>query len=182
MCSRYENERSAADIAERLDGLVDILDEARHWTPREDHRPSHDVLTVYERDGRQVLGTSLWGFKKPATMGKGVVINARIESLPTSPFWRGVRRCLLPATAWIEWIEEGGKNIPHRLSLPDGEPFLVAGVCAMKEGALRMAMMMQPAPQHLAFIHHRAPLVYGMDAVGVKEPAQIIDRITVARI
>ena len=182
MCSRYENELPASAYAERLDGIVDILDEAKHWTPPPDHRPTSETLVIYERDGRQIMGTAFWGFPLPQPGKKPKpVINARVESLNTSPFWRGVRHCLLPATAWIEWIEEDGKNIPHRLSLPSGEPFLMAGVCAVRDSSFRMAMCMQPAPPHLAFIHHRAPLVYGMDSVNTAERTQIIENITVTR-
>jgi hypothetical protein len=57
----------------------------------------------------------------------------------------------------------------------------VTGIGAVRDNSFRMAMCMRPAPLHLAFIHHRAPLVYGMDAVNTAERTQIIENIAVTR-
>ncbi len=171
MCSRFQNKMPASAWAERIDGIT-VLQSAATWSPHEDERPSHEVLVIYNRveDG-PVLSTAFWGFprQKPGGGKPELTINTRIESLGID-FWQDTRRCWMPVTSWIEWIDEGRKKVLQRLTLRSGEPFLLAGVYGMRNGVPRVSMMMQPAPAALAYIHHRAPLAYGLDAVHARDP------------
>jgi hypothetical protein len=94
-----------------------------------------------------------------------------------SPFWRGLRFCWMPATAWLECPRP---KTWFRMALPGGEPFLLAGVCGQRDGKFRMSMTMQDAPAHLAGVHDRAPMAFTVGAVGHADPQPILDRFSIA--
>ncbi|MDX6769381.1 MAG: SOS response-associated peptidase [Elusimicrobiota bacterium] len=57
--------------------------------------------------------------------------NARAESLADKPYFRDafrLRRCLVPAAAWLERPKRGADKSPRRLALADGALFAFAGV------------------------------------------------------
>lgn len=182
MCNRFENERSAQELAERIRHTLHLLDEAIRWQIKPDQRPRDEVLVIYERDGQWVMGTALWGFDRfePGKAKPMPVFNTRIESLKTNPFWRGVKPCWIPATGWLECP---APKVWWRMALPDGEPFLLKGVCSRPAGgALRCSMMMQPAMPPLTQLHDRAAIPYALDAIGEVDPPSIIERIGMARL
>lgn len=127
-----------------------VFSEAKTECPRADVRSSQETLIMWERPGEVVLGTAFSGIPKLPHMGKGLVINARIERIDSSPFWRDTVRCYLPATAWIEYVQQDGRNVPQEVALPDGSPFLIAAVGGQRDGVRRMAMCMQDVPPRLA--------------------------------
>ena len=179
MCNRFTSKLHVAQIRDLMTSEVIVFPEAVGWSAREDVRPSTETLTIWERDGALVLGTSFWGFPKLPQMGKGLVINARSERVATSPFWRETIRCWLPATSWIEYEAINGRNVLREVALPNGAPFLIAGVCGMREGRRCMAMCMQDAPMQLAYLCDRLPLPYAFSAIGMHEPRQIIEDMVV---
>lgn len=87
--------------------------------------------------------------------------------------------CWLPATCWIEYEKVDGRNVVKEIGLPDGSPFLIAGVCGLLDGVRRMAMCMQEAPPRLAYLCDRLPLPYGFDAIVAQRPAQIMEQMVV---
>lgn len=181
MCNRFENERGAQELAEKIRSTLRLLDEALRWLPKPDQRPRDEVLAIYERDGQWVMGTALWGFDRfePGKTKPMPVFNTRVELLNTNPYWRGVKACWLPATAWLECP---APKTWWRMALEDGEPFLLKGVCARPDGgALRCSMMMQPAAGPLTQLHDRAAMPYGLDAIGQVDPRSIIELIQMAR-
>jgi putative SOS response-associated peptidase YedK len=158
---------------------ITVLQEAEVYEPREDVRPSDETLVLWQAGGSAILGTAFWGFAKLPGMGKGLVINARSERVDSSPFWRDTVRCWLPVTSWIEYLRVDGKNVPQEVALPDGEPFLLAGICGSRDGVRRMAMQMQDAPARLAFLCDRLPIAYGFDVLAGGAAAQVMDRVRV---
>lgn len=83
MCNRFKTKTQLAEIRALAHSVV-VLQEAETYEPREDVRPSTEALTIWQRDGEAVLGTSFWGYPKPPTMGKGLLLNARSEGLATT--------------------------------------------------------------------------------------------------
>jgi putative SOS response-associated peptidase YedK len=181
MCNRFKSKLQAAQIRDLMTTDIVVLPEAVTCSPRADVRPSQETLTIWEQGGALVLGTSFWGFPKLPQMGKGLVINARSERVDSSPFWRDAIRCWLPATSWIEYETINGRNVPREVALPDGAPFLIAGVCGIRDGLRRMAMCMQDAPTQLAYLCERLPLPYPFSTIGMREPRQIIGDMVVNR-
>ena len=180
MCNRFKSKIQSIQISNLMRHDFTILQEAQTFEQREDQRPSQEALLFFERDGLVVLGTGFWGFPKEPWMGKGIVINARRERIGTSPFWRDSVPCWLPVTSWIEILVVDNKNVPQEVSLPGGEPFLLAGVCAMRGNSRRWSMQMQDAPSPLTYLCDRLPLAYGFDAIGTPNPVQLMDRMVVA--
>lgn len=186
MCNRFKSKLQAAQIRDLMSHDLTVLNEADVWEPAADQRPSQETLAIFARDHRLVLGTVFWGFKKLPGMGSGLVINARSERVDSSPFWRDTIACWLPVTSWIEYLQEGKRNVPHEVALPDGTPFLLAAVCGIRDGMRRMAMCMQDAPPTLAYLCNRLPLAYELSAAlgsegaqGLPQSAQIIDQMVV---
>ena len=171
MCNRFKPKLQARQIRDLMTMDLTVLQEAEMLELREDQRPSQEALLIFERNGLPVLGTGFWGFPKAPRMGKGLVINARSERIASSPFWRDTVRCWLPATSWIEYVQEDGRNMAQEVALPDGSPFLIAGACGLHDGVRRMAMCMQNAPPRLAYLCDRLPLPFALDAIGMQEPA-----------
>lgn len=64
------------------------------------------------RNGKIAVKALKWGLSAPS--GKGLLINARSETVFTKPFFRSDfenRRCLIPAHGFYEWDAEKKKNI-----------------------------------------------------------------------
>ncbi len=58
-------------------------------------------------------------------------VNARSETLPEKPMFRGLlknNRCLVPATGFYEWREDGKRKVPYYIRLKGGLYFSFAGL------------------------------------------------------
>lgn len=98
-----------------------------------------------------------WGLTVPGL--KAPLINARAETLDRKPTFRPLlgRRCLIPATGWYEWRKDGTAKHKNRITLPDHQPFLFAGLENGQE-----ATIITCAPSGaIAHIHDRMPAVIG---------------------
>ncbi len=62
MCNRYENERSAADLAEVIPYPLRVRDEARAWEPIAHQAPQTIGLCIVQYDGEWTLRTATWSF------------------------------------------------------------------------------------------------------------------------
>jgi putative SOS response-associated peptidase YedK len=133
--------------------------------------PTDRVRVLLSFDGQRVLRRHVWGLIPPwstGPQGAARMINARVETVTEKPSYRrAVRtsRCLLPADAWYEWqVAEQGR-VPHLVKRSDERPLWLAGVWARwhpPDGGPVVAsasVLTGPAPQELAWLHDRAPLV-----------------------
>ncbi len=164
-----------------LGDLVEVLDEAKARPHKVDQRLTDEVLLLFPLNGRLVLGTGRWGFPKLPEHGGGWHINARSEALDTT--WKSCDRCWMPTTGWIEYEEETmgktTKRTPFHITSPDTSPFLLAGVCATRDGIRRVAMTTQDSPARLFHLCDRMPIPYTFESLDEREPEQIIDRVVV---
>jgi putative SOS response-associated peptidase YedK len=85
-------------------------------------------------DGLNHCVVMRWGlipsWAKDTSIGNRI-INACCETVAGKPaFRRAVRqsRCIVPASGFYEWQEEGGKKIPLYIRLKDGSPTFFAGL------------------------------------------------------
>ena len=181
MCNRYYNELTIQQIEAMLGDLIVVLDEARNRPHKSDQRLTDEVLLLFPYDGRLALGTGRWGFPKAAAHGEGMTINARSEALDT--IWKSCTRCWMPSTGWVEYEEEQvakkTKRTAYLVNTPDKSPFLLAGVCAVRDGMRRVAMTTQDAPPQLYRLCDRMPIPYEFEAIAEREPDQIIHRMVV---
>jgi len=109
-----------------------------------------------------------WGFplvlrgRRGQPLKPRPVTNAREDKL-TTPFWRDSfvrRRCLIPVSAWAEAEGEKGRMTRTWYSLPDEEPFAVAGLWRpTAEWGDAYTMVMVGGHPQMARVHDRMPLI-----------------------
>lgn len=184
MCGRFLLS-SPADAVRAAFGLERI---PGNFPPRYNIAPTQAVAAIRlaEPDaasgaapGTRELAVLHWGlvpgWMKALPAGRPM-INARLETAATKPFFRAAfrrRRCLVPADGWYEWTGggEGGRQ-PHllRLANPAARPFAFAGLWERWNGPggehwfESLAILTRPALPGLAAIHDRMPLVLAPEA------------------
>lgn len=163
MCGRYV---SPGDLdIEREFALVGSR--APHPFPqRYNVAPSTTVPAIWEREGRRELIAMRWGlipFFAHGAAGKYSTINARVETVRTSPAyrsaWKRSQRCLVPARGFYEWqVIPGGKR-PWYVSCADQAVFAFAALwdSSTPEGGepiLSCTVITLPASPLMAEIHN----------------------------
>lgn len=101
-----------------------------------------------------------WGF--PRFDGKGLVINARLETADEKPMFRksfAGQRCLLPASRYFEWEKTGTAKRKYSLGLR--EPIYLAGLYRLEPtlNTPSFVILTRPAAEGIAFIHDRMPVI-----------------------
>jgi putative SOS response-associated peptidase YedK len=131
MCGRYLLLNLNRETALRIMGG----ELPRAWQDRYNVTPGLDVLTVRLVEGRRVVTPMRWGLIPHFARGepgKYHTINARMETLQTSPAyrtaWRRGQRCLILASAFYEWQEVAGGKQPYYIGCADQEVFAFAGL------------------------------------------------------
>ena len=113
MCSRYYIDPG---MTEDISRVVQNID-GRIWLAQGDTRPTDVAPVIGQSEHGLELGICRWGY--PLSKSKGLVINARVETVLDKPsFQNGIlyHRLLIPAGGFYEW------NSLKRVSLPDWIP------------------------------------------------------------
>jgi putative SOS response-associated peptidase YedK len=109
-----------------------------------------------------------WGFMASfAKNPKLTPINARAETVATSPFFRGAfrhQRCLIVADGFYEWRKEGRNKTPYFIHLRSGRPFGFAGIWSAKRNdagtpSPSCAIVTCTANELMEPIHNRMPVI-----------------------
>lgn len=72
-----------------------------------------------------------WGWRPHWAEDRAAPINARVEKVAHSPFFRAIwpHRAIAPIDNWFEWVDEGGpKKQPYLIRRRDGRPALCAAI------------------------------------------------------
>ena len=91
-------------------------------------------MPVIIHAGRPELVVMKWGLVPswtPAIGSSNRLINARAETIAEKPAFHGLldyHRCLVPASGFFEWKNDGGRKIPFYIHLPDEPLFAFAGL------------------------------------------------------
>ncbi|MHC8492988.1 SOS response-associated peptidase [Thalassospira sp. SM2505] len=138
----YEQDNASDDLETAFDSLTGT------------RRPT-DPIAVILPD--RSIAIRSWGLSVPGL--KAPMINARSETLAEKPTFRPLleRRCLIPATNWYEWRKDGSSKHRNRITLPDHQPFLFAG---LENGHEATIITCAPSAS-IAHIHNRMPAVIG---------------------
>lgn len=102
-----------------------------------------------------------WGF--PHFSGKGVIVNARSESVREKKMFGGCfaeRRCVVPATGYFEWKDTGGsKKTKYLFTLQNSSLVYMAGIWGEFEGEQRFVILTTEANESARKVHHRMPVL-----------------------
>lgn len=168
MCGRFmifdeqENEelrRIVDGINERLRGM----DNAPKLKTGEIFPTDYIPAVALKNNGDKHTGLVKWGF--PGFQNKGVIINARAETLGEKPTFRRVlkNRCIIPATGYFEWQQTSSGKVKHLIKT-DTALFYMAGLYNTfldKDGKNYVGAVIittEPAAA-IAHIHNRMPAI-----------------------
>ena len=185
MCGRFAVTTDPA----RLAGLIHAVDETGGAlaAPNYNVAPTTAIAAVVDSgddgQGTRRIRAMRWGLvphwakadARGRPLTRSLLINARAETLTTSPAFRSAarrRRCLVPMDGYYEWMRNadlpGAGKTPFYMSAVDGGPLLVAGLwsvwtpgeSAESAGPMRTAAIVTTdAVGALARVHDRMPLV-----------------------
>ena len=188
MCGRFFLSKSGAEIARHFD-----LGDEPVLAPRYNIAPSQSIPVVRANDpsdGARILEMRKWGFVPrfaKALRGGRRPINARAETVATSPLFRGAfarQRGLVPASGFYEWQHRGRSARPFALQVRGGELFAMAALfdrCeADEETQDSCAIVTTEANERVAIVHGRMPAILApadyalwLDP-GVREPERLL--------
>lgn len=173
MCGRYASTLSGEEL-----GRYFAADEiaAVELRPSWNIAPTQQVPIVLEkRDDRARLVTAArWSLVPPFADSltlKFPTFNARSETVCEKASFRSAvvhQRAILPADAYYEWHTEGKAKTPYAVTPPEGL-LAFAGIYSWwrespsSEWVLTATILTMAAPEPIAWLHDRTPVVLGTD-------------------
>ena len=167
MCTRYV----FTDPAEAIRDLFRITAPLPNWPPNYNVAPTHIMPVVRPIDSGREIAMMEWGLI-PFFSKDGVrtwnTFNARAEEVRTRNSYREAfktRRCVVPATGYIEFTGEKGDRTAHLFTRTDGQPIALGGLwdrwtSADKSERKETYTVVTTAPSAFAGqFHERMPLV-----------------------
>jgi putative SOS response-associated peptidase YedK len=172
MCGRYTNTAGPEELNERF--RVPISSDA--GTRRFNIAPTEQVLAIVSPKGEPQARLLRWGLVPPWAhdlKGGAKMINARMETVATTPAYRGLipkasRRALQLADGYFEWLKaerRGEPRQPFYFQVDRGIPFAFAAIWtpALIDGewiASVSLLTCDSAPNRpAAAIHDRMPVM-----------------------
>ena len=159
MCSSYENIASAQDLEDRFN--LPSLPLTLH---KENTRPT-DLALIFGADS--VLRVLPWGIPRSWQGAKNQqpIINARAETVDQKSTFQPLlnRQCRIPATAWFEWREVGGKKLKNQINLKGK---LLSAFAGLANDSHFTIITCEPVAS-IAHIHNRMPVVLTPDTENV---------------
>lgn len=122
--------------------------------------PTNKAPVLLQENGKLMPHAVKWGF--PSFHNKGVIINARAETVPEKPMFRKSlegKRCIIPSTGFYEWSHDGGPKTKYQFNLPDGGALYMAGLYNDFGGERRFVILTADANESMRGIHDRMPVV-----------------------
>ena len=100
-----------------------------------------------------------WGF--PGFHGKGVIINARAETVPEKAIFRDcllAKRCVIPSSGFFEWSHTGPKT-KYRFNLPETGVLYMAGLYRDFGEKRCYVIITTAANESMSAVHSRMPVI-----------------------
>ena len=155
--------------SEELQEIRDIIDEVQRKVNGEikagEVFPTDLAPVLIQKEGLLSPEAVIWGF--PGFHGKGVIINARAETVPEKPMFRSClasRRCVIPSTGFYEWSHDIQKK-KYQFNLPGESALYMAGLYNEYQGENRFVILTTEANASMADVHNRMPVVLDRDRV-----------------
>jgi len=183
MCSRYELIETPARLVSRYRVECGDLE----YAPKPDVRPKDTNPVILIDDGQRAASMRRWGIvpnwaKDPMAINNP--FNARSEEAYAKPFFLEpfrTKRCLVPATAFFEWMHLGQKRTEkYRFARADGDIVTFVGLYDQwrrGDEIIDSYTILTTAPNALmeAF-HNRMPAILGhADEDEWLDPATSVD-------
>ena len=132
MCGRFTLSAPASQLAELFDLPAEPV-----LVPRYNIAPTQPVglVRMQPQTHQREWALTLWGLIPSWAKDPGIsasLINARAETVTEKPAFRAAfkrRRCLVPASGFYEWQRQEKRKQPYYITLGDGDPFAIAGLC-----------------------------------------------------
>lgn len=162
MCGRFLFDGDIEDLLERFN-IGDSLELNIERRPEVFPTDTVPVLTHQEYNQMELMKWGFTGISK-----NGVIINARSETAIEKPLFKRLlltRRCLIPANAFFEWKDMGGKKKQKFIISMKDEPFFtMAGLYNQFTGErgelMKSFVIMTTAPNDvMSEIHDRMPVI-----------------------
>lgn len=120
--------------------------------------PSQCVLTgIYDSNTKKIgMKVLKWGIP----LSNKIVINTRIESLHTSPFYQDIGRCIIPCSGYYEWDKQTRQK--YEINVNESVIYL-AGICKKIQDQWYFSILTEPAQSIQKEIHHREPILLKRD-------------------
>lgn len=154
MCGRYYID---AETADEIRKIVSGTGAGTWEIPTGDICPSREAAVLTGNRGNLSADKMAWGF--PGYDGKGLLINARSETVLKRPTFRNsvlYRRCIIPARHFYEWDKQKNKV---SFFLPDKSVLYLAGFYQrFRQKDCFMILTTQANPS-VEKVHHRMPLI-----------------------
>jgi putative SOS response-associated peptidase YedK len=179
MCGRYSalTEEEIIEIREviREVSLRIAKDDFENYTApagspqgiRHEVYPTHDAPVITGGAHSTVSFESLrWGFKK--WDGKGVIINARSETLQSKGMFRQLLvagRCVVPAGEYYEWEQQGKRKVKHFIKDKEGNLLFMAGLYRDTQEGREFVIITKDAYGDVVDIHDRMPVILRADQI-----------------
>lgn len=194
MCASYGLDPRFTDAELIAEADEDILEGLRTWAAEnagETLRPTGKNLRnlnpiLVDADGEITVAPAWWGFLIDGAPSRFPSINTRSERLQERP--GSLRsRAIVPATGWYEMKKP--ERVWHEFGLGGGALFGMAAVTqrgrtADGEWFTCYSVVMRPAPEHLASIHDRMPVLiptpFARDWLSAQGDRELIDEALLA--
>jgi len=116
-----------------------------------------DIAPIITKDSPMLMK---WGFE--GFNGKGLIINARLETAAEKPMFRkefSAQRCLIPAGNYFEWKKDGAKK--EKYLIRQSGALYMAGLWRLPQDKDQplFVILTRPAIPELGFIHDRMPVI-----------------------
>ena len=117
MCVRYDlSKEESEEIKDILNKMDRKYSSDYRYKDYEKYRegeifPTHQVPILIANQGEIEPEVFKWGY--PGFQGKGVIINARSETLAEKKMFQNsleTKRCVIPSTGFYEWSHTGEKK------------------------------------------------------------------------
>lgn len=166
MCGRFHRELSWRQVHEFLDLQFPTIHEGNEGAGSSVNvAPTHLVpVCTLGIGGARALELMHWGITPRWSRDAKMLINARSETAATGPGFRDAwrhRRCVIPATGFYEWKQEGNRKIPMLFAMHDASSFAMAGLWepATATAAASMVVLTMSPNELVAPVHDRMPVM-----------------------
>ncbi len=162
MCSRFENKETGLSIFTKItkEFGVEVVNNAPENIKQINIFPSEDILILKNSEGAIEINKKTWGIKFDEK--SPLIFNSRIETIKSKSYWGNLfakNRCLIPATAFYEWVQTDKIKIPNRISLGDFKLFFMAGIFVKIKDNYCASVITTPPNTTVAGIHNRMPVI-----------------------